>query len=295
MAEVAEATRRHAAVRLGGGAEGSVAYLRAGRGTPLVLIHGVGMNADVWGPQIRVLSAYHDVIAMDMPGHGESSLPPDPARLEDYGAAVVGLLDTVGVERAALVGHSMGALVAMEVALRHPARVTRLVAMNAVFCRPPDLKRAVEARADELDAKGVAASVEPTLARWFGNPVPDHLAKVCALVRAALEQVRPEGYRLTYRLFASSDAVFAEALRHLVPPALFLTAEHDANSSPAMSLEMAARAPLGRAEILAGARHMMALTHPDAVNRSLLAFLAEARAPAASLERDPIKMSQLDR
>lgn len=286
MAEVADAGRRHAAVRLRGGAvEGSVAYLRAGQGAPVVLIHGVGMNADVWRPQVRVLAAHHDVISMDMPGHGESTLPPDPARLEDYGEAVVGLLDALGIQRAALVGHSMGALVAMQVALRHPARVTRLVAMNAVFCRPPELKRAVEARADELDQKGVAASIDPTLARWFGDPVPDDLVEASALTRAALEQVRPEGYRLTYRLFASSDAVFAEALLQLVPPALFFTAEHDANSSPAMSLEMAARAPGGRAEILAGARHMMALTHPDAVNRSLLAFLAEAQAPAASLAR----------
>lgn len=295
MAEVAEATRRHASVRLRGGAEGSVAYLRAGRGAPVVLIHGVGMNADVWGPQIRVLRAHHDVIAMDMPGHGESTLPPDPAYLEDYGAAVIGLLEALGIGRAALVGHSMGALVAMQVALRHPARVTRLVAMNAVFCRPPDLKRAVEARADELDLKGVAASVEPTLARWFGDPVPDRLVEACALARNALEQVRPEGYRVTYRLFASSDAVFADALRQLAPPALFFTAEHDANSSPAMSLEMAARAPNGQAEILAGARHMMALTHPDAVNRSLLAFLAEAQAPASSIERDPIKLTKIDR
>lgn len=286
MADVAEAGRRHAVVRLrGGAAEGSIAYLRAGRGTPVVLIHGVGMNAEVWAPQVDALAPHHDVIAMDMPGHGESSLPPDPARLEDYGDAVVGLLDALGITQAALVGHSMGALVALQVALRHPARVARLVAMNAVFCRPPELKRAVEARADELEERGVAASVEPTLARWFGDPVPDHLVKVCALVRAALEQVRPDGYRATYRLFASSDAVFADALRQLAPPALFFTGEHDANSSPAMSREMTARAPDGRADILAGARHMMALTHPDAVNRSLLAFLAEAQAPAASLAR----------
>lgn len=286
MADVAKAGRRRATVRLRGGAvEGAIAYLRTGQGTPVVLIHGVGMNAEVWGPQISALAAAHDVVAIDMLGHGESSLPPDPARLGDYGDAVVGLLDALGIKRAALVGHSMGALVALQVALSQSARVSRLVAMNAVFCRPPDLKRAVEARADELDAKGVAASVEPTLARWFGDPAPDHLSAVSALARAALEGVRPEGYRATYRLFASSDAVFSEALRQLVPPALFFTGEHDANSSPEMSREMAARAPHGRAAVLSGARHMMALTHPDAVNRSLLAFLAEADAPAARLAR----------
>lgn len=276
MAETGLSGRHVVRVKLRSGTmDAGVAYLRAGRGSPVVLIHGVGMNADVWAPQMDALSRHHDVIAMDMPGHGASDLPPEDAVLGDYYDAVIGLMDALALRQAALVGHSMGALVATGVALAHPERVSRLVAMNAVFRRPPELKQAVAARAAELDANGITASVAPTLARWFGDPAPDHLAAMRDIARAALEGVNAEGYRRTYRLFAASDEAHADDLPGLAVPALFLTGEHDANSSPAMSREMADLAPRGVAEVLPGVRHMMAMTHPDTVNRSLHAFLLQ--------------------
>lgn len=277
MAEPSLPARARVPVALRGGAvRGDVAYLRAGAGSPVILIHGVGMHAGIWAPQMAALSAHHDVIAMDMPGHGGSLLPSPDATLTDYADAVIGLMDGLGLLQPMLIGHSMGALVATQTALSHPTRVARLVAMNAVFRRPPAVRDAVRARAEELEAKGLSASIAPTLERWFGDPVPAHLAAVASLAGEALNSVDVEGYRRTYWLFATSDEAFADTLRTLAMPALFYTGEFDANSSPDMSHAMAALAPQGRAEILPDARHMMALTHPDAVNASLLAFLDKA-------------------
>lgn len=275
MAEPALPARRAVSVRLRGGTVGGeISYLRTGSGSPLVLIHGVGMNATIWQPQIAALAARFDVIAMDMPGHGGSLLPPAGATLDDYSDAVIGLLDGLGILQAALVGHSMGALVATHTALCHPSRVLRLVAMNAVFRRPPELRRAVQARAAELEERGFAASIAPTLARWFGDPVPPALEGVSALAGDALRAVDVEGYRRTYLLFATSDEALAPTLPTLSVPALFITGEHDANSSPAMSQEMARLAPGARAEVVPGVRHMMALTHPDHITARLMAFLS---------------------
>ena len=285
MADPVSFSRHHAPVALRGGAvRGDIAFLRAGSGTPVVLIHGVGMHAEIWAPQIAALRGHHDVIAMDMPGHGASLMPPEGATLDDYADAVVGLLNALGLAQVSLIGHSMGALVATQVALSHPASVTRLVAMNAVFRRPQAVKEAVRARAAELEAKGFSASIDPTLERWFGNPVPAHLAEVADIASRALRTVDAEGYRRTYWLFATSDEVFVDSLPTLAMPALFFTGEFDANSTPAMSQAMAALAPQGRAEVLADARHMMALTHPAAVNASLLAFLGAVDAPTRTLE-----------
>ena len=281
MAEALSPSRSSALVRLRGGTiSGEIGYLRAGAGPAVVLIHGVGMNAEIWAPQIAALARHYDVIALDMLGHGQSMLPPDPPALADYADAVVGLMDALALPKAAVIGHSMGALVALQTGLAHAARVERLVAMNGVFQRSSELRQAVRARAEELEQKGFSASIAPTLARWFGDPVPEALAPVCALARDALQSVRVEGYQRTYALFATSDAVFAPTLPTLSVPALFLTGAEDANSSPAMSQAMAALAPQGRAEIVPDVRHMMALTHPDAVNARLLAFLAEAPVPS---------------
>lgn len=279
MAERPFPAQGAAPVRLRNGTvAGDITYLRQGKGPALVLIHGVGMNGAIWQPQMAALAAGHDVIALDMPGHGGSLLPPDPPTLDDYADAVIGLLDALGIETAALVGHSMGALVATHTALAHPDRVSRLIAMNAVFRRSPELKQAVQARAVELEEKGFSASIAPTLARWFGDPVPPGLALAAELSGAALRSVNVEGYRRTYWLFATSDEALAPTLPGLKVPGLFLTGEFDANSSPTMSLEMARIAPGARAEIVPGVRHMMALTHPDEINSRLIAFLDEDKA-----------------
>ena len=257
------------------GTSARVAFSRQGRGTPLVLIHGVGLRSGVWAPQIDALCTRHDVVAMDMPGHGGSTLPPEDASLADYSQAVLSLLDGLGIPKACVVGHSMGALVALDFALAHPDRVLGVVAMNAVFCRTPEQSRAVMARVGAVDDASGPPDWSGTLERWFGNPVPAHLRGTAMSVRDLLDGIDPIGYARTYRLFATSDAAHRDRLRELAVPALFLTGEGDHNSSPTMSRAMAALAPHGRAEAIPGERHMMALTAPDQVTSRLAAFLDE--------------------
>ena len=251
----------------------------------VVLIHGVGMNQSVWAPQIDALTASYQVVTYDMLGHGSSALPSATPTLAEYASQLKALLDATGIERAHVIGHSMGALIALEFALTHPQRTLSVIALNAVYDRTPAQREAVMSRAASLgattheaqDAQDTHdASVDATLSRWFGHPVPGHLTHAAQAVRALLLSVDPLGYARTYRLFASSDDAHVGRLANLTVPALFLTGECDPNSSPSMSRAMAAAAPQGRAEVLPNARHMMNVTDPARVNERLLAFLAEA-------------------
>ncbi len=252
-----------------------VGYRRIGRGSPVLLIHGVGMQADVWRPQIDALSVRHDVIAVDMLGHGETSLPPVDARLRDYADAILALLDSLDLGRAHIVGHSMGALVALEAALNHSGRFISLVALNAVFRRTQAQRAAVEARARAVESGGAVTDLPATIARWFGDPAPASQREAMAEITGFLRSVNPIGYQRTYRLFASSDEAHASRLETLPLPALFMTGEMDLNSDPAMSAAMASLVPRGNVEIIPAARHMMAVTSPREVNDRLLAFLAK--------------------
>ncbi|TIT83768.1 MAG: alpha/beta fold hydrolase, partial [Mesorhizobium sp.] len=81
------------------------------------------------------------------------------------------LLDHLGLNSVSIVGHSMGALVAQELALLAPERVSRIVSLNAVFRRPPDLAEAVRERAAALTGHGDTAGAAQTIARWFGDPI----------------------------------------------------------------------------------------------------------------------------
>ncbi|MDR6413065.1 alpha/beta fold hydrolase [Paraburkholderia terricola] len=244
--------------------------------TTVVLIHGVGMNQSVWAPQIDALTASFQVVVYDMLGHGESALPTAAPTLDEYASQLEALLDAIKIERAHVVGHSMGALVALEFALTHPGRTLSVAALNAVYARTPQQREAVMSRAAMLGDASDDAGVDATLSRWFGVPVPVHLTQAAQAVRELLLSADPVGYARTYRLFACSDDAHVGRLANLAVPALFLTGECDPNSSPAMSRAMAAAAPFGRAEIIANARHMMNVTDSVRVNERLLAFLAEA-------------------
>ncbi len=254
---------------------GAIAWREAGRGPPVLLIHGVGLNADAWEPQIVALSARRRVIAVDMPGHGQSDLLPDGAGLDDYVAAMAGLIDALGLSPVPVVGHSMGALIALGLALDHPSMIGALITLNGVYCRDPVARSAVEIRAAQLT--GGAFEAAGPVARWFPDDPDGALARRTA---EWLHGVDPGGYAAAYRVFATSDHVHEGRLGELVCRALFLTGVSDPNSTPAMSARMAREAPYGHTVALPGARHMMHLTHPAEISNTIAAFLDAAQARA---------------
>ncbi len=249
--------------------------LQAGSGPPLVFVHGVGMSADYWRPQLEAFATDFTVLTYDILGHGKSGLPPPSPTLAHYAAQLHAVTDPVGP--AIVVGHSMGALIALEYALSQPERVVKVVAMNAVFCRTAKQLAAVQARALDLEGGRSAAGREQTLARWFGSPIPAELSPAARWVDSALQTVDALGYARTYRLFATSDTAHRGRLSMLDIPALFLTGELDSNSSPSMARAMASETRDGIAVILPAQRHMMSLAAPDLVNDVVRRFIATDR------------------
>ena len=169
---------------------GPIAWREAGHGPPVLLIHGVGLNADAWEPQIATLSSRRRVIAIDMPGHGKSDLLPDGVGLGDFVAEIAGFIDAMGLSPVPVVGHSMGALIALGLALDYPEKVAAVVALNAVFCRDPVARSAVESRAAQLT--GGAFEVTGPVTRWFPNDPNGPLAR-CTADRASKASSRPTG------------------------------------------------------------------------------------------------------
>lgn len=249
------------------------AFIERGEGEPLLLIHGVGLNAEAWRPQIETFSSTHRVIAIDMLGHGQTQVAPGVPSLEDYVAQAKRLLDALGIERTNVVGHSMGGMVALGLALAHPDRVLRVGVLNTVYQREPQARSAVEARAVSIALHG-GGDVELPLDRWFGSDYPH----VRGLVRDMLTTANLPGYAAAYRVFATSDRAFSGSLQQLSMPALFATGDGDPNSTPAMSAAMAMAAPRGKSAVLKNQRHMMNLTDPQATNRLLQALFAEPTA-----------------
>lgn len=253
-------------LRLSDGA--AVRVIEAGTGAPVLLIHGVGMRAEAWEPQSSALAKSARVIAVDMPGHGESDPLPGKPALPDYVAWAARVIEALGLGPVAVAGHSMGSLIAAGLAIERPDLVARAALLNGVHRRSPEARAAVLNRAAEI-AAGIGG-IEAPLARWFTPDQADLRERVAGWLRA----VPPAGYAAAYRAFAEGDTVYADRLGDIRCPLLVLTGDGDANSTPDMTRTMAAMAAQGRAVVIEGHRHMVNLTAPEAVTHELQQWLS---------------------
>lgn len=180
-------------------------YLAVGQGQPVVLIHGVGLNKEMWGGQFVGLANDYRVIAYDMLGHGQSRVPAADTPLEGYADQLAELLDHLQIAQATVIGFSMGGLVARAFALNHPQRLTALVVLNSVFNRTPEQSAGVIARAAQAAELGPDANVDAALDRWFSREYKAANPAQVAAIRQVLASNDPQGYHTTYSLFATQD------------------------------------------------------------------------------------------
>ena len=244
--------------------------------SPLIFIHGVGMTRHFWKPQVQEFAGAYPVILYDTFGHGESALPPKGGDLQDYVDQLSDLMDALHVGRANIIGHSMGALIATGFALTHPSRCEKLIAMMGIYDRSPEHIARTSDTAARLAKEGPETVFRSTLARWFSEEDRLDSGRQDAIgkIERILSQTNPEGYARAYRVFAESGERFCGRLQDLQMPSLFMTAELDPNSSPAMSRKMANAAPKGYSAILADERHMASFVAPQKTNPVLASFLA---------------------
>jgi pimeloyl-ACP methyl ester carboxylesterase len=106
-------------------------YGEYGHGAPVILVHGGLANANYWGLLVRALAPHYRVIVMDSRGHGRSTRDARPYGYDLMADDVVGLMDYLKIDKAALVGWSDGAIIGLDIALRHPGRLTKLFAFAA--------------------------------------------------------------------------------------------------------------------------------------------------------------------
>ncbi|CAM2159632.1 alpha/beta fold hydrolase [Paraburkholderia tropica] len=257
-------------------------YLEQGAGEPLVLIHGVGMQAQAWYPQIEDLSRDFRVISVDMPGHGDSDALDANAGLQQFVAWAIEFIEALNAGPVNLAGHSMGSLIAAGVAVTRPDLVKRVAVLNGVYRRTQQARDAVLQRAAELRSGTI--DIDTPLKRWFNADEAQRLA--AQKVETWLKSVNIAGYATAYTAFARGDEVYADGWHTIACPALVLTGSDDPNSTPEMARQMAAAAHHGQAVVIDDERHMVNLTAPEAVNLALRAWLQTA--PVAELTKSEV-------
>ncbi|MFW7349608.1 MAG: alpha/beta fold hydrolase [Pigmentiphaga sp.] len=247
--------------------------VRSGSGAPVVLVHGVGLDLGMWDELARELGNEFELIRYDMLGHGSTPLPAGEAGLDRYVAQLGDVLREQGLRQPAVVGYSMGGLVAGRFAARHPGEVGKLVLMSTVFRRTEAERLAVRARLEQAEGGDGAASAQASVARWFSPAFVEAAPGRVEAIRQRLLANRREDFLAAYRIFAGADGVLPEAAPQILCPTLVMTGDQDTGSTPRMAEELARSIPHAALRIVPGQKHMLPVEGVTAAAAALREFL----------------------
>jgi 3-oxoadipate enol-lactonase len=241
-------------------------------GAPVVtLSHSLAATHRLWDAQAPALAARYRVLRYDVRGHGGSSVLPPPYTLEQMADDVDALLGALGIADTHFVGLSMGGLIGMTLALRHPARVRSLVLADTTACYGAEGAARWDERIRAAEAGGVASLVDATLGGWFTEEFRRQRPDVIADVRAMLAPTATDGYVGAIRAIGYVD--LRDAIRAIRCPTLVMVGEHDHGTDLGMAETMHERIAGSELVVLPKAAHCSCIEAADEFNRRLLAFL----------------------
>ena len=244
-----------------------IAYALTGVGSPAVLLHGWACNRRFWRRQIAHLESSHRVLALDFRGHGESGALNSSCTIDQLAEDVHVLLGRLQLSPAVIIGHSMGGMVAQQLAIEHPGDVSGLVLVTTMASDPDH--HLISARiADRSRNTGYRAAFLESFPRWF---VPGSDPKIVDWVRTEM-LATPEPVALgLVSHYRHLD--LRSRLPSIGVPCLVIGARGDA-STPATNSEAIARLiPGAELRIIDGAGHFVQLERPDEVDDAIQGFL----------------------
>jgi 3-oxoadipate enol-lactonase len=249
----------------------TVVAQRGDSGPAVVLAHSLGVDWRMWEPVMERLSPGRRVFAYDLRGHGSAAGSPSPFTMADAATDLIKVLDVLDLDRAHVVGLSLGGSIAQTAAVAHPERFASL-ALLATSDHP---FASFEDRARSGAVDGMEAQIVPTLTRWF---TPEALAADGWGVRYARERIRrmdPVDWAAAWRAYKGLDV--QGKLAGFEAPTLVLAGKRDASTTPEIMSAIAERIPGSTYRELAGTPHMQTLERPELVADALEDFLKGAQ------------------
>ena len=257
-------------------------YEVAGAGDPVLLVNGLGSPAVSWSLQVKALAPHFRVVTLDNRGVGESDLPPDPAyTTAQLAGDAAELLRQMKIDRAHIVGASMGGTIAQELALRHP----RLVRSLVLACTWVDADARFIATVSAWASLGHRVPVEErfrhVLYPWLYSPTffekKDNVEQAFRRALAYPHPTKPEAIERQARGVLEWNGTRVKRLGEIKVPTLVLVGKDDILTPPSFAKAVAKGIKKSRLSVLPGG-HGFFLEEPEVFNRAMLRFLKSVRA-----------------
>lgn len=250
-------------------------YSEEGQGVPVVLLHGYPLSSAIWHEQQKLSSHYH-VITPDLRGHGQSPVPTGVYEMELEARDVLALLDSLSIDKAVIMGHSMGGYVALATWKIAPERFLGLGLINTQAGADSEEARQNRYKtADRVSEEGSKVVAEAMLPKMFAPTLPGDDSLI-EQVRTLILATKPDGIIGTLKGMAVRPDSTA-TLPNITVPVLILTGDKDQLIPPQRSEAMAGAIPTATLATVENAGHLPMLEQPQATTMAIRNYLDEIK------------------
>lgn len=252
----------------------TVHWSAAGRtdGPAIVFSNSLGTDGRIWGRLASLLGDRTRIITYDSRGHGLTDAPEGPYSIDGLADDLLALADHIGLNRFALVGLSVGGLIAQQVAVRAPDRLSTLVLCDTAA--KIGTAETWNARTESIRKGGLTSIADPIMERWFAKSFRHQRKDDLAGWRNMMTRTPVEGYIATCQ--AIRDCDLTGDVSRISAPTLAVVGEEDGSTPPALVQATAKLIPGARFEIIQGSAHMPCIEQPDRLAALIVEHLERA-------------------
>jgi 3-oxoadipate enol-lactonase len=233
-------------------------------------LHPLAASRSIWDLQTPVLAQRFDLVRIDLPGHGNSPLV--ESGLAAFAESVLATLEKAGIERAAVLGMSLGGMVAQAIAVAAPRRITRLILAHTSAQSTAPARALWQQRLEAVAAAGMDSQIDGTLGRWFTESFRTSAPMTMAWIASMIRATSVEGFGSAVRAIQGLDLLCV--LDQVRAPTLVLAGALDQATTVAQAETIARAIPGAQLEVLPDVAHVSNVQQPTVFSECIGAFLA---------------------
>lgn len=243
--------------------KGTYYQLNKKKELPIVLIHGVGLDNEMWKYQFN--SFENTVLTYDILGHGKTPLGVGQVTFDDFSEQLINLIGELGIGKIHLVGFSIGSLIARNFATKHNDRLQTLTLLSSIFKRSNQQQKVVDDRFEK--SKNSSKMSNDALVRWFTEDYLKKNQEKSEWISSILSRNNMKNFNKIYELFVKHKD--DEDFKKIIAETLVMTGEEDVGSTPEMSKNLSKVIKNSKLKIIPKGKHLCSIECVDDVNNAI--------------------------
>ena len=238
--------------------------------SPIVFIHGIGLNNEIWDRQVNFFKSYNTIV-YDIIGHGKTPLKKSQMSMKDFSNQLLELINELNLKKIHLVGFSLGSLIARDFASSYSDRLETLTIFGTVYKRTEDEKRVVVSRYESMKLNK-DVSKKRALARWFNEDFIKKNPDIYNKIYSMLERNQHENWLKVYKIFVyhQDDDI---SIKQIKANTLIITGENDIGSTPSMSKNISKIITGSEFKIIKKGKHLCNIECAENFNVTIKEFI----------------------